>query len=111
MKHQRKSLTLLLALCMLAAAGHVWLKPETAVAAAVADWPQFLGPDRHGVYVGALAGSWPAAGPRGVWKKQVGAGFAGPVVAGNRLILFHRGRNEDGLEPFDAETGKPQWGY
>src|SRR2546425_9853868 len=110
MKHQRKSLTLLLALCMLAAAGHVWLKPETAVAAAVADWPQFLGPDRNGVYVGALGGSWPAAGPRVVWKKQVGAGFAGPVVAGKRLIIFHRVRNGEGVGPVDAKTGNAQWG-
>ena len=55
------------------------------------DWPQFLGPNRNGIYLGPpLAKSWPAAGPRVVWHKQVGQGFAGPVVAGNRLILFHR---------------------
>src|SRR5439155_17125993 len=42
---------------------------------------------------------------------QVGAGFAGPVVAGNRLILFHRVRNEEVVESFDAKTGNPQWRY
>src|SRR5215831_19030559 len=55
------------------------------------DWPQFLGPNRNGVYLGPpLAKSWPAAGPRVVWGKRVGQGFADPVVAGTRLTLFHR---------------------
>jgi len=61
------------------------------VPAAAVDWPQFLGADRNGVYTGPpLADSWPASGPKVVWRKQVGAGFAGPVVANGRLILFHR---------------------
>ena len=56
-----------------------------------ADWPQFLGPERNGVYRGpALAETWPAQGPRVAWRKTVGAGFAAPVVVQNRLILFHR---------------------
>ncbi|MGB7219414.1 MAG: PQQ-binding-like beta-propeller repeat protein [Vicinamibacterales bacterium] len=84
----------------------------TCAPIAAADWPQFLGPDRNGVYSGPpLATSWPAAGPRVVWKKQVGAGFAGPVVTGNRLILFHRVAKEEVVESLDARTGMPQWRY
>ena len=76
------------------------------------DWPQFLGPDRNGVYVGPpLARSWPASGPRVVWRKQIGAGFAGPVVASGRLILFHRVGNEEVVESLDASNGNPQWRY
>jgi hypothetical protein len=30
-----------------------------------------------------------------VWKKEVGEGFSGPVIAGQRLILFHRVGNEE----------------
>ena len=75
-----------------------------------ADWPQFLGPARNGVYTGPpLAESWPAAGPRVVWRKQVGQGFAGPAVAGNRMILFHRVGNEEVVDALDARTGAPQW--
>ena len=60
-------------------------------AAHAADWPQILGPSRNGVYTGpALAGSWPAAGPRKVWQKPIGLGLSGPVVAGGRVIVFHR---------------------
>jgi outer membrane protein assembly factor BamB len=74
-------------------------------------WPQFLGPSRNGVYSGPLATSWPAGGPRKVWEKRVGQGFAGPVVADNRLILFHRVANEEVVDAFDARTGDPRWHF
>lgn len=77
-----------------------------------ADWPQFLGPQRNGVYTGpALASSWPAGGPRKVWQKPIGRGFAGPVVAGDRLIQFHRVGREEVVDALDARTGDPRWHY
>ena len=76
------------------------------------DWPQFLGPDRNGVYRGpALAEKWPAGGPRVVWQKETGQGFSGPVVAQGRVILFHRVGNREVVESIEARTGKPQWQY
>jgi outer membrane protein assembly factor BamB len=76
------------------------------------DWPQYLGPTRNGEYSGqTLAARWPADGPRKVWQKPVGEGFAGPVVAGNRLILFHRIKNEEIVEALDSRTGEGQWRY
>jgi outer membrane protein assembly factor BamB len=76
------------------------------------DWPQFLGPDRNGVYDGApLLETWGATGPRVVWRKQVGQGFSGPVVVENRLILFHRVENREVVEAFDARTGASEWQY
>jgi outer membrane protein assembly factor BamB len=76
------------------------------------DWPQFLGPTRNGVYTGPpLSTSWPAGGPKVAWRKQVGQGFAGPAVAGDRLILFHRVANEEVVEALDARTGAPRWRY
>lgn len=75
-----------------------------------ADWPQLLGPTRNGVYTGPpLAESWPAAGPRVAWRKQVGQGFAGPAVVGNRVILFHRVGREEVVDALDARTGALQW--
>jgi outer membrane protein assembly factor BamB len=80
--------------------------------AAAVDWPQFLGTDRNGVYTGPpLADSWPASGPKVVWRKQVGAGFAGPVVANGRLILFHRQGREEVVESLDIRTGAAVWRY
>lgn len=79
---------------------------------AAADWPQFLGPTRNGVYGGpALAEAWGPSGPKVVWRKQVGQGFAGPAVVGNRVILFHRVGNEEVVEALDAATGKSAWRY
>ena len=75
-----------------------------------ADWPQFLGPARNGIYVGApLNEKWPAGGPRVLWRKQIGQGLSGPVVAGKRLILFHRVGDREIVESFDALSGAPHW--
>src|SRR5215218_7315488 len=83
-----------------------------AGAAVRADWPQFLGPQRNGVYSGPpIATTWPASGPRKVWEKRIGQGFAGPVVAGGRAILFHRVGNEEVVDAFDAATGEPRWHF
>jgi outer membrane protein assembly factor BamB len=76
------------------------------------DWPQFLGPQRNGVYAGPpLATAWPASGPKKLWQKTIGTGFAGPVVAGDRLILFHRVNDEEVVDALDARTGAPRWHY
>ena len=83
-----------------------------AAGGAATDWPQFLGPERNGVYAGpALATSWPKGGPRVAWRIPVGSGFAGPVVTAGRLILFHRIGNEEVVEALEASTGKPQWRF
>ena len=88
----------------------VVLSISLAAVLAAKDWPQFLGPSRDGVYVGPpLNEKWPATGPRVLWRKQVGAGLSGPVVAGQRLILFHRVDDREVVESFDARTGAPQW--
>ena len=84
----------------------------TIVTRAATDWPQFLGPSRNGVYAGpALADNWGTSGPKVVWRKQVGQGFAGPAVVGNRVILFHRVGSEEVLESLDAATGNATWRY
>jgi outer membrane protein assembly factor BamB len=76
------------------------------------DWPQFMGPDRNGVSAEkGLRFSWPKQGPPLLWEKRVGAGFAGPVVAGRRLILFHRLDNDEVVDCLDSETGKEQWSF
>ena len=84
----------------------------TAARIAAQDWPQFLGPDRTGVYRGpALLESWPAQGPKVLWRVPVGQGFSGPVVVQGRVILFHRAGNQEVVDAFDAKTGVAQWRY
>lgn len=76
------------------------------------DWPQFLGPTRTGVYAGApLNESWGPEGPKVIWRKAIGAGFAGPVVVQGRVLVFHRLANQETLDALDARTGTAQWRY
>jgi outer membrane protein assembly factor BamB len=82
------------------------------VALAAQDWPQILGPNRNGIYTGPeIVASFPRTGPPSLWTRDVGAGFAGPAVAGDRLILFHRVNNRETVEAIDANTGKTIWTF
>jgi outer membrane protein assembly factor BamB len=92
----------------------VWLALVLLVPAVApcANWPQFLGPNRDGVYPGDdIVDTFPSGGPEVVWEKSVGAGFSNPVVANGRLILFHRLGGKEVVEALDAETGKPVWKF
>jgi outer membrane protein assembly factor BamB len=82
-----------------------------ATSLAAADWPQYLGPERNGIYPGVITRTFPPKGPRVVWQRPVGSGFAGPAVAGNRVLLFHRVANEEVLEALDTTTGRTVWRY
>lgn len=98
MPHRRIRLPLTLGLCLVAGA------------ALAADWPQFRGPNRDGVSrETGLLKSWPAGGPKVLWKTPVGEGFSHVVVAGNRLItLYGQGGSEHAVA-LDAATGKQLW--
>jgi outer membrane protein assembly factor BamB len=79
-------------------------------AVAAQDWPQFLGPARNGTCPGTnLAATWPKEGPPTLWKKEVGQGFSGPVVAGGKLIVFHRVDDKETIECLEASTGQRAW--
>ncbi len=75
-----------------------------------ADWPQLhgLARDGHSAEKG-LNWNWPRGGPKVLWKLDVGSGWAGPVVAGERLIFFHRVGNEEIVLCLDPVTGKEKW--
>jgi outer membrane protein assembly factor BamB len=92
--------------------GRIGLVFVIAAVSFAQDWPQFLGPGRNGVYSGNdLAAKWPAAGLPVVWKRDVGAGFASPVVAEGRLILFHRVGDKEVVEALDAANGNAVWRF
>ena len=100
------------------------------LAAAVAradDWPQWLGPERDGVWreTGILE-HFPPGGPKVRWRAPVGIGYAGPAVAAGRVYLMDRvlaegvknpasGFSRDPLDGkervlcLDEATGKVLW--
>jgi outer membrane protein assembly factor BamB len=76
------------------------------------DWPQFLGPNRDGhSQEKGLIDAFPKTGPAILWQREVGEGYSGPVIAGDRLILFHRVGDEEVVEALNANAGKPQWKF
>ncbi|MBC8000996.1 MAG: PQQ-like beta-propeller repeat protein [Opitutaceae bacterium] len=81
----------------------------TAIAA---DWPQFLGPTRSGISAETtLATTWPKDGPRTVWSKSIGEGFAGPVAAGGKVVLFHRLGDREIVEQWELTNAAPVWKF
>jgi hypothetical protein len=81
-----------------------------AFPARAADWPQLLGPGRDGHSAETkLNWNWPKEGPKLLWKLDAGAGWAGPVVAGERLIHFHRVGDNEIVLCLDPATGKEKW--
>jgi outer membrane protein assembly factor BamB len=76
------------------------------------DWPQILGPHRDGRAEGeSLSDSWPTGGPKVLWERPAGRGYAGVAVVGDRGVLFHRVENEEVVEAFDVKTGKSSWKF
>lgn len=73
------------------------------------DWPQLLGPGRDGV-VEAPAGK-KLVEPQPVWDRDLGTGFAGPVVEGGRVVVAHRLGDELVVEAVDAATGVLLWTF
>lgn len=71
------------------------------------DWPQLLGPERNGIYRDTDV-AWPS---RLAWQTEVGAGFAAPVIADGKVILFHRKGKREIVEAFAAATGKTVWTF
>src|SRR5437762_2036821 len=55
------------------------------------DWPQWLGPQRDGVWrETGILDKFPANGPKIRWRVPVAAGYTGPAVSQGRVYLMDR---------------------
>ncbi|HLM98580.1 MAG TPA: PQQ-binding-like beta-propeller repeat protein [Bryobacteraceae bacterium] len=76
------------------------------------EWPQFGGPrgnfksDATG-----LASSWPATGPKVIWKRALGDGYSAVSVDGNVIYTMYRVLNDEVVLAAEADTGKTIWEY
>ena len=74
------------------------------------DWPQFLGPRRDGTTPEPLSRTnWNETPPDVAWSRPIGEGYAAPSVVGNRVVVFHRRRDEEVIECVRADTGQTLW--
>lgn len=90
------------------------------------DWPQWMGPQRDGVWrESGIVESLPSV-PKYRWRTPVGAGYAGPAVAAGKVYITDRVLAEGASNPensfnratvagqervhcLDASTGKYLW--
>src|SRR5437016_6768860 len=55
------------------------------------DWPQWLGPQRDGVWREAgIIEKFPADGPPVRWRTSVGPGYSGPAIARGSVFVMAR---------------------
>lgn len=75
-----------------------------------ADWPQFRGPQRDGVSAEkGLLREWPKDGPKLAWTfSDLGVGYSGPAVVGDRLFTCGGRGNSDMVIALDISGAKPK---
>lgn len=95
--------------------------------AAADDWPQWMGPQRDGVWreTGILE-KFPAGGPKVLWRVKIAGGYAGPAVADGRVYVTDyltdadprklsnpserpKLTGKERIHCLDARTGKVLW--
>jgi outer membrane protein assembly factor BamB len=74
------------------------------------DWPQWLGPQRDGIWrETGILDRFPEGGPKVRWRAKVGAGYAGAAVVGDRVYILDRILAEGAknhAEPIPQRPGK-----
>jgi outer membrane protein assembly factor BamB len=73
-------------------------------------WPQHLGPARNGISPETgLLDTWPAGGPKEVWRVEGGVGMSGLAISGGRLFTLVQREDQQGVVAHDATTGAAIW--
>lgn len=93
---------------------------------AAADWPQWMGPNRDDVWSETgIIETFPAGGPKILWRKSIHGGFAGPAVVGGKVYVTDYQKTMGDAKPaptkrndlqgkervlcLDARTGAELW--
>lgn len=81
-----------------------------AFPAFAADWPNWLGPNKNGSSpeTGLLT-TWPATGPKVLWKKPGGDGYSTVAIAQGRAITQVQHDGAEFVLALDAATGAKLW--
>jgi outer membrane protein assembly factor BamB len=80
------------------------------------DWPQFRGPDRTDISSETgLYRTWPAGGPKVLWKTPVCEGYAGAAIKDGRVYVidYNSEKKENLIRCLSLADGKDlwQWSY
>ncbi len=78
-------------------------------AAGQAQWPQWRGPTRDGSVAAPPRGEdWPERAAL-LWEREVGEGYSGPVVAGNRIWVHARRGGRELVTSLALADGEELW--
>lgn len=73
-------------------------------------WPQWRGPSRDGVAIGAsLPEALPQHPPPQKWSAPLGTGWSSPVVDAGRVFITDRQDARERILALDADTGRVLW--
>ena len=83
-----------------------------STSAAGQDWHRWRGPDLNGISKETgWTTTWPAEGPKRLWKASVGIGFSSISVANGRAYTMGNASDKDTVFCFAAATGETSWKY
>jgi len=86
--------------------------PPSEKVAKTTDWPHWRGPARNGISgETGWNSSWPAAGPKVLWRASVGTGFSSFSVSKGRVYTMGNSGNKDTVFCFDAANGQKLWSH
>lgn len=84
--------------------------PATDLDPAAPRFTDFLGPRRDGVVPGGrLISDLRANPPREVWRRPVGGGYAGCVIAGGLAVSIEQRGDQETVVAYEMQTGRDRW--
>lgn len=81
----------------------------TAAFSAFADWPQYRGPTGNGISAEKMLASWPAEGPKVLWKKPVGGGMGSFAIKEGRAYYMSVEGSSEACTAIDMKNGEKLW--
>lgn len=76
------------------------------------DWPQWLGPQRDGVWRETdILEKFPAGGPKVLWRTKISGGYAGPAVADGKVYVtdYVADNKKERIFCLNVSDGKVVW--
>jgi outer membrane protein assembly factor BamB len=85
-------------------------KPVPPSPSPAVPWTQWGGPNRNfQTQAKGIKDTWPASGPRVVWKRALGEGYSAPAVENGVLYTMYGKPREEIVLAANAETGVTLW--
>lgn len=80
------------------------------IAATGVSWTQWGGPHRNFcTEASGLKGTWPAGGPRVIWKRPLGEGYSSPIVENGIVYTMYGKPRQEVVIAANADTGVTLW--